>query len=166
MTPFTLAARANMILVVFMLLMKTFFFLRIFENMSYIVTMLRNVIYDLRIFGIFYAIITTLFSLLIGILGIGNFNLAEDFARDNKPDDDGYFGQEYKHIGLFIGNIFQTLRISMGDYEFDGANYLEADLNRIYWFCWFLIVSITCIIFLNFIIAEASESYARVTDHL
>lgn len=54
----------------------------------------------------------------------------------------------------------------MGDYEFDGANYLEDDLNRLYWFCWFLIVYITCIIFLNFIIAEASESYARVTDHL
>lgn len=106
MTPFTVAARANMILVVFMLLMKTFFFLRIFENMSYIVTMLRNVVYDLRIFLLFYAIITTLFSLLIGILGIGNFKLAESFAKVNNPDDDGYFGQEYKQIGLFIGNIF------------------------------------------------------------
>lgn len=105
MTPFTIASRANMILVVFMLLMKTFFFLRIFENMSYIVTMLRNVVYDLRIFLSFYAIITTLFSLLIGILGIGNFNLAESFAKDNQINDDGYFGQEYKQIGLFIGNI-------------------------------------------------------------
>ena len=73
MTPFTIAARANMILVVFMLLMKTFFFLRIFKSMSFLVTMLRCVIYDLRIFLTFYAIITVLFSLFIDILGIGNF---------------------------------------------------------------------------------------------
>jgi len=80
-SPFTIAARANMIIVVFMLLMKTFFFLRIFENLSYIVTMIRSVIYDLRIFLFFYFIITVLFSLVIDILGIGNFKLSEDFAK-------------------------------------------------------------------------------------
>lgn len=83
MSPFSISARANMILVVFMLLMKTFFFLRIFESLSYIVTMIRSVIFDLRVFLSFYAIITVLFSLLIDILGIGNFNLPENFAKDN-----------------------------------------------------------------------------------
>ena len=81
MSPFTVAARANMILVVFMLLLKTLFFLRVIESMSSIVTMIRNVVYDLRVFLTFYAIITVLFSLLIDILGIGNFKLAEDFAK-------------------------------------------------------------------------------------
>ena len=56
--------------------------------------------------------------------------------------------------------------MSMGDYDFDGANYLEPNLNRIYWCCWALIVAITCIIFLNFIIAEASASYENVMAHL
>lgn len=56
--------------------------------------------------------------------------------------------------------------MSMGDYDFEGANYLESDLNRIYWFCWALIVAITCIIFLNFIIAEASASYEKVVENL
>ena len=81
MSPFTVAARANMILVVFMLLLKTLFFLRVIESMSSIVTMIRNVVYDLRVFLTFYAIITVLFSLLIDILGIGNFKLAEEFAK-------------------------------------------------------------------------------------
>lgn len=54
----------------------------------------------------------------------------------------------------------------MGDYDFDGANYLEPELNIIYWFCWVLIVAITCIIFLNFIIAEASASYETVMENL
>ena len=155
-----------MIMVVFMMLIKTFFFLRIFENLSYIVTMIMSVIYDLRIFLLFYSIITVLFSLIIGILGIGNFNIESDFSRDNDVDDDEYFGQEYKQIGLFIGNIMQTLRISMGDYEFEGADYLTPPENQIYWGCWLLIVTVTCIIFLNFIIAEASASYERVKENL
>ena len=82
-------------MVVFMLLMKTFFFLRIFPSMSFLVTMLRCVIYDLRIFLTFYAIITVLFSLFIDILGIGNFNLEEGFAGDNDIEEGGYFGEEY-----------------------------------------------------------------------
>ena len=81
-----------MIMVVFMIMIKTFFFLRIFSSLSYIVTMLRTVIYDLRIFLLFYAILTILFSLMIGILGIGNFKINSAFSRNNSPEDDGYFG--------------------------------------------------------------------------
>ena len=35
-----------------------------------------------------------------------------------------------------------------------------------YWIIWFLIVVIQCIIFLNFIIAEASNSYTVVKENL
>lgn len=76
-----------------MLLLKTFFFLRIFGSLSYIVTMIVSVFYDLRIFLFFYFIITILFSLILGILGIGNFNDPNGFSRDNSPDqEDDYFG--------------------------------------------------------------------------
>jgi len=54
----------------------------------------------------------------------------------------------------------------MGDYDFEGANYLGRELNYIYWLVWFLSIVITCIIFLNFIIAEASASYTKVKDNL
>jgi len=54
----------------------------------------------------------------------------------------------------------------MGDYDFEGANYLIPELNYIYWLVWFLSIVITCIIFLNFIIAEASASYTKVKDNL
>jgi len=30
----------------------------------------------------------------------------EDFAKQNDEDEGGYFGEEYKYVGLFIGNIF------------------------------------------------------------
>lgn len=54
----------------------------------------------------------------------------------------------------------------MGDYEFDGANELTFAENWIYWFCWIIIVVVTNIIFLNFIIAEASNTYQKVKDQL
>ena len=38
--------------------------------------------------------------------------------------------------------------------------------NIIFWLVWLLITIVTAIIFLNFIVAEASASYAKVTDTL
>jgi len=36
----------------------------------------------------------------------------------------------------------------------------------VYWVLWYIIVTITCIVFLNFIIAEVSASYQNVKDTL
>ena len=46
--------------------------MRIIALYSPIVTMLQTVIYDLRIFLLFYGILVGMFSLTIGTLGIGN----------------------------------------------------------------------------------------------
>ena len=35
-----------------------------------------------------------------------------------------------------------------------------------FWIVWFCVVIVTCIIFLNFIIAEVSASYQTVKDHI
>ena len=56
--------------------------------------------------------------------------------------------------------------MSMGDYDFEAATALSEAENIIYWVIWLLIVVITCIIFLNFIIAEASASYEKVSERL
>lgn len=72
--------RINMIVLIFMLLIKTFFFLRIFVALSYLVTMLRMVIIDLKIFLLFYSILSFVFSLWISILGVGNFEVVSQFS--------------------------------------------------------------------------------------
>lgn len=56
--------------------------------------------------------------------------------------------------------------MSIGDFDFDGANYLSKEENILYWFIWLIVVIVTCIIFLNFIIAEASASYEKVKENL
>ena len=56
--------------------------------------------------------------------------------------------------------------MSLGDFDFDASTLLEKQENLIFWLVWLLIVVITCIIFLNFIIAEASASYEKVSERL
>lgn len=118
-----------------------------------------------------------LFSLMYGVLGLGNFRLYGEFrdafdVNAKKPGlppvlDDSAPGVEYKKVGLFFGNILQTIRISMGDFAaIAAADYLTEKENYLFWFIWLLTAVITCIIFLNFIVAEASASYTTVSDNL
>ena len=63
-----------------------------------------------------------------------------------------------------LGNIFQIIRFSMGDFDFgviNTAKFGEVEVT-IFWVAWLLIVLITNIIFLNFIIAEVGQSYQFV----
>ena len=194
--PAHLISKIFMIIIVFLALIKTFFFLRIFTALSPIVTMLTNVIYDLRIFMFFYSILIVMFALHLGILGIGNpyvpgiyqdkyypyqedDNSAEAATRrflkpkgagkGNKGSGDDAANSpiaEYNQINLATAYLITTLRMSMGDFGFDTANMLSPPLNGIYWAIWLIIVVVTNIIFLNFIIAEACSSYENVACNL
>jgi hypothetical protein len=115
-----------MLAVIILALMKIFFYMRIVEKFSPIVTMLQRVVYDLRIFLLFYFILILLFSLLLGVLGVGNPNVPGSglTPEDIEIDDPS---SEYKHTGLFIGNFINTLRMSLGDFDFDASLYLEGD---------------------------------------
>ena len=77
-----------------------------------------------------------------------------------------YPGVEYLYLGRFIGNIITIIRMSIGDNNFDGTIYLESSTNIVFWIVWILTLYVTCIIFLNFIIAEACESYQRVSQNI
>ena len=71
--PSNLNSTISMSLVLLLALVKSLFFLRIFDNLSYLVTMIRCVFYDLRVFLIFYIILIFMFSLVMGVLGFQNF---------------------------------------------------------------------------------------------
>jgi hypothetical protein len=59
-----------------------------------------------------------------------------------------------------------ALRAAIGDFDFSASYYLQVNENIMYFVIWLMIVIITCIIFLNFIIAEASASYESVKENL
>lgn len=133
--------------------------------------MIYTVVSDLKVFALFFTILILLFSMVFAVLGAGNENVPGDFQDlYNDAKADGELGDvpnaEYQKIGLFFGYIFSTLRVSIGDFDFDGANYLSPNENLLYWIIWLIVVIVTCIIFLNFIIAEASASYEKVKENL
>ena len=67
---------------------------------------------------------------------------------------------------MSIANFLQTLRIALGDFDFSASVLLRDDLNILYWWIWFTIVIMACLIFLNYVIAEASASYNQVSEKL
>lgn len=75
-------------------------------------------------------------------------------------------GEEYARLGVFVGSFFSVLRTSLGDFDFGASEYLTDEEDYMFWFIWFLIVIMTCIVFLNFIIAEASASYEKIKSRL
>jgi hypothetical protein len=56
--------------------------------------------------------------------------------------------------------------MSIGDNDFDASADLDPQGNVVFWILWVIILYVTCIIFLNFIIAEACASYERVSQNI
>jgi len=109
------------------------------------------VIGDLKVFMIFFLILIFMFSLVF------------DVISPNAEAD------EYKQIGYFLGSIFTTLRLSLCDFDFrvlDEKNNLSSYEHYMFWVSWVVMVIFSALIFLNFIIAEVSNSYATVKQDI
>lgn len=113
--PYNTISRVLMIFIVLMLIVKTFFFLRIFPILTPIVVMITDVIYDLRIFLFFYFILILGFSQVFAVLGLGNGNTSS---------------YEYSSIGLHPGEFIWTFRSSMGDFSaINAAKKIESKIE-------------------------------------
>jgi hypothetical protein len=90
------------------------------------------------------------------------FNDLEGFGGGN-----GLLMWEYLFLPKYLAYILSTFNVSLGNFDFAPQQALTtASENQLYWVLWLIVLFMTNIIFLNFIIAEASESYARVKDTL
>ena len=83
-----------MYVVVLLCLTKTFFYLRIFDAFSPIVTMIARVMKDLQVFTFFFMLLIWMFAILIGVLGLGNLEVEGGF-RDEFFGKEGYPSSEY-----------------------------------------------------------------------
>lgn len=169
-----------MSIIILLLVVKTFFFLRIFSTLTPLVVMLTSVFGDLRPFMLFYSILIVMLGQLYCILGLGNVMHKKGKFSDahlknyeltekdgNITHISGMPGVEYHHVGLWVGEILWTLRISIGDNSAIGpATVLDPVENIMFWICFFTTVFASNIVFLNFIVAEASATYSKVTETL
>ena len=84
--PFAVVSKIAMTVVLLLSMGKTFFYLRIFNKLSPIVTMLTKVISDLKVFMLFFFILIFKFALILDIMGIG---------KDTVPSTTLYPGYEF-----------------------------------------------------------------------
>ena len=75
-----------------MTLIKTFFYLRIFSNMTQLVIMIKNVVADLRVFIFFFFMQIFMLSIILGVLAVGNYqdheNIKLSISDAHKGEDD------------------------------------------------------------------------------
>lgn len=169
-----ISSRCLMLLVIFMLTLKTFFYMRMFPQLTPIVVMLSRVIYDLKEFTLVFMIQIIMLSQLFSILQLGVGLEGQDSGKSGKRKKmieamlNNEVGQEYKFTGLWIGQMLWTLRASIGDFSvIDASPFIENSWeNHIFWACFFFVVFSSCVVLLNFIVAEASQSYAAVSENI
>lgn len=137
------------IAVILLTLIKTFFFMRIVMSFSYIVTMIFSVCYDLRVFLLFFSILMIKFSAVFNIITI-----------QTDP--------EYEKLPYALGSMFHTIRVALGDFQFGilQSGNLSDRQHWMLWIVWLFMVFISSLIFLNFIIAEVSNSYSKINVNI
>ena len=69
-------------------------------------------------------------------------------------------------VGKFVGYIYMTLRQALGDFVLADSAYLAPAENYLFWALFILLILIGNIIFLNFVIAEATKSYDEVDERI
>ena len=69
-------------------------------------------------------------------------------------------------MGKFMERCMIVFRISFGDNNFDSSQILSEFQVWIFWVVFLMVVSVTCIIFMNFIIAQVSQVYEEVTNQI
>ena len=65
-------------------------------------------------------------------------------------------------MGRWPANFLAVFRMALGDNDMGALYYMEPGNQIMFWFIWFLISLLFQIIFLNFIIAELSNTYSNV----
>ena len=74
---------------------------------------------------------------------------------------------EYTHMNMFLASITITFRLSLGDYSLvDAVAYFNKVDEYCFWIVWLITIIVTNIVFLNFVVAEASNSYNEVSEKL
>ena len=122
--------------------------LRIFDRISFIIKMLKQVSKELIPFLFLFLSFVVVFSLMVMTLGL---NLSE---LENDPYD-----------GLWdFGYLMYVLRTSLADFEVDTFQQLRPASTIILWLFWIIIILFNTIIFLNFLIAVISDVYEQVME--
>ena len=91
-----------------MMLIKTFFFLRIIQGLTQFVIMVKQVIADLRYFVFFYLLFVLMFSLVLAVLGIRNKSWEDSDHGEHRQLPDG---ESQLNITAEISNMYDATNL-------------------------------------------------------
>ena len=114
-----------MLIYTMIMMLKTFFYLRIFKSLSFLVSMLGQVMHDLKPFMTFFLIIVWMLGLVFALTDWGNFEYSDnDDVRTIQYTPAGP-DKEYLFLHKFFARMVFVCRISLGDFNFDDSTYME-----------------------------------------
>lgn len=155
-----------MLLVCLVLMLKTFFYLRIFKQVSFLVSMLKQVMIDIIPFMTFFAIILFMFSLLVSVIDWGQYEYDNlQTVRGIQYTSTGP-DKEYMQLHKLAARFIYVYRKAIGDNNYDASTYLPQFQNGLFWVQYVMQHIISVIIILNFVVAEVSNSYNTVKSTL
>jgi hypothetical protein len=132
---------------VILMWMKLFYFGRIFHKTATTVTMVIEIVKDMKYF---------LLVFLISCAGFGNFYFIISRNLDQEKD-------EIFSGGTYFLSFLYSYRQAFGDFDTDGFD----DTDKYYlFFLWFCNVVITLIILLNLLIAIMGDTFDRVRESI
>ena len=79
--PYNMFCKIVIMTIIVIIIVKSFFFMRIFPAFTPIVVMLNRVIYDLKIFLFFYIFMLGMYGMTFAVLGVGNLDRGGYFAQ-------------------------------------------------------------------------------------
>lgn len=147
----TIERQIVMVACILMSLVKMFFFMRLFNQLTYIVNMITRVINDLKVFITFYMSFIFIGSLAFNLIG---------HSKQYK----------YSNVGSIAGTFLINLQLTVGNFDLtaltDNAKDLEDWKHFLFWFIWYCYVIFGQVIILNFIIAEVGNSYQVIKEDI
>ena len=122
---------------------KLLYFLRIFKSTGYLVRMLTDVVWDMKIFLFILAIVYLAFS--------------ESFMRLSETSD-----EEAQFTGNYANSFVYTFRLSLGDTNTDTFNDTVQPVTL--WILWVVAAILTNVVMLNLLISIISSSFGEINE--
>lgn len=132
---------------IFATLFKLFNYFRVVRSFSVVTTMIRQCMYDLRVFLTYYFILLVFFGSMNNVLS-------------DCPSP------EYSKLPKVVATIIMLTRSAVGEHNMDQVKALPPDEQVVWWALFVVFVLIAALIFLNFIIAEIGNSYEAVKGEI
>jgi len=123
---------------------KVLSFMRMYNETGYIIRMLQQVAWDIRIF---------MFILLITLLAF-----ADAMYTISRSNDEG---KEY--FGSYLEALINAYLLALGDFSY--GSFDESGNSELSWTVFFFATMLNCVVMLNLLIAIVSETFAEVLSN-